>query len=110
MGHIGHASNIYWTKGYQRGTRDTEKVTNSVTEKSTIVLHQMFANPHIPAEEVSGIVEISVRKIKENIKKPKEKGLVGANLAILAISWRLSAKSSLFQPTQHNKEKPGCRL
>ncbi len=54
----------------------TEKVTEKVTENQKKILKAMAANPHITAAELSGIIGISERKVKENIKKLKEKGLL----------------------------------
>ena len=65
----------------------TEKVTDKVTEKVTekvadvtdnqnMILSRMKTTPNISAEELSSIVGISVRKIKENLAKLKAKGLL----------------------------------
>jgi ATP-dependent DNA helicase RecG len=64
-----------------RGTKKvTEKVTIKVTEKVTenqeTILAQMKANPHITSKELSDIIGISDRKIKENIKKLKANKLL----------------------------------
>jgi len=54
----------------------TEKVTGKVTENQKKILENIAMNPHVTTRELSGIVGISDRKIKENIKKLKENGLL----------------------------------
>jgi ATP-dependent DNA helicase RecG len=60
--------------------RVTDKVTDGVTDKVTdnqqLILDSIVENPYITSRELSTIVGISVRKIKENISKLKEKGLI----------------------------------
>jgi len=56
--------------------RVTVKVTEKVTENQEIILAEMKANPHVTAKELSEIVSISERKIKENIKKLKDRDLI----------------------------------
>ena len=64
--------------------RVTEKVTDRVTEKvgekltknQSLILKSMINNPYITANDLALIVKISQRKIKENIMKLKEKGLI----------------------------------
>src|SRR3989338_2385302 len=53
-----------------------EKVTEKVTENQRQILKAIEKNPHITAPELSGILGISERKTKENIKKLKEKALL----------------------------------
>lgn len=53
-----------------------EKVTEKVTENQIKILESVATNPHITVVELAGIVDISERKIKENIRKLKEKGLI----------------------------------
>ncbi|MFQ5455352.1 MAG: ATP-binding protein [Nitrospirota bacterium] len=47
-----------------------------VTKNQETILVNMKSNPYITAKELSGIIGISDRKIKENIKKLKEIGLI----------------------------------
>jgi len=54
----------------------TERVTEKVTENQTRILAEIAANPATSAYKLAGLVGISVRKIKENIKKLKQKGLL----------------------------------
>lgn len=54
----------------------TAKVTAKVTKNQETILAEMRTNPHITAKDLSKIVGISERKIKENIKKLKEKRLL----------------------------------
>ena len=54
----------------------TERVTERVTENQSIILKEISRNKFITTRELSSIVEISVRKIKENLAKLKQKGLL----------------------------------
>ncbi|NAS89915.1 transcriptional regulator [ANME-1 cluster archaeon AG-394-G21] len=54
----------------------TEKVTERVTENQKKILAQIKLNPFITADELSKIVGISSRKIKENIAKLKNKNML----------------------------------
>ena len=54
----------------------TEKVTERVTENQLEILKSIKNNPSITTKELSGIVGISDRKIKENIKKLKGNGFL----------------------------------
>jgi ATP-dependent DNA helicase RecG len=56
--------------------RVTEKVTEKVTENQQKILDTITANQHITALELARIVGISERKIKDNLKKLKDKGLL----------------------------------
>lgn len=56
--------------------RVTERVTEKVTENQKMILDNISKNKRFTAHELARIVGISERKIKENIKKLKEKGLV----------------------------------
>ena len=53
-----------------------EKVTEKVTENQQNILESIGANPRITALELASIVGISERKIKENTRKLKQKGLL----------------------------------
>lgn len=53
-----------------------EKVGEKVTENQRAILDSMTANTTITARELSQIVGISERKIKENISKLKKRGLL----------------------------------
>ena len=53
-----------------------EKVTEKVTENQRKILEAVEKNPHITAPELAGILGISERKTKENIKKLKERALL----------------------------------
>jgi len=54
----------------------TKKVTEKVTENQQKILKSMANNPHITALELTSVIGISERKIKENIRKLKQKGLL----------------------------------
>ena len=54
----------------------TEKVTERVTENQKKILDSISTNKHITVPEIAKKVKISERKIKENIKKLKEKNLL----------------------------------
>jgi len=54
----------------------TERVTERVTEKQRIILEKIKKDRFITAKHLAVIVGISERKIKENIKKLKDKGLL----------------------------------
>ncbi len=58
------------------GERVTEKVTEKVTENQQKILESIANNPRITALELANAIGISERKIKENIKKLKQKGLL----------------------------------
>ena len=53
-----------------------EKVTEKVTENQKTILDNIYKNGLITIKELSAIVSISERKIKENISKLKKKGLL----------------------------------
>jgi len=53
-----------------------DKVTERVTENQYLILKGMKKDNQIPARILSEIVGISERKIKENIKLLKNKGLL----------------------------------
>ena len=73
-----------FTVRFARVKRDTvkvpEKVTVKVPEKVTVnqtaILSALSKDPHITAKKLSALVGISERKIKENLSKLKEKGLI----------------------------------
>jgi ATP-dependent DNA helicase RecG len=52
------------------------KVTGKITENQEIILNNISKNPHITLDELAKIAGISLRKIKENISKLKDKGLL----------------------------------
>ncbi len=54
----------------------TEKVTEKVTVNQQGILKAIAVNQHIAAPELANIVGISERKIKDNLKKLKGKGLL----------------------------------
>ena len=56
--------------------RSNKKVTEKVTENQKIIIKEIRKNKQITSLELSKIVRISDRKIKENIKKLKQKGLL----------------------------------
>lgn len=53
-----------------------EKVTEKVTENQVKILEEIKKDKFITAKKLSLVVGISERKIKENIKKLKEKKLL----------------------------------
>ena len=53
-----------------------EKVTEKVTENQKTILAEIEKNGFITALQLSQILQISLRKTKENISKLKEKGLI----------------------------------
>ncbi|ODS32139.1 MAG: ATP-dependent DNA helicase RecG [Candidatus Scalindua rubra] len=54
----------------------TEKVTEKVTENQRKILEEISKDEYITVKRLSAIVGISERKIKENIKKLKQIGLI----------------------------------
>ena len=66
--------------GEKVGEKVTEKVTKKVTEKVTKnqkkILTLMKADPYITTQQLSALIGISARKIKENISKLKNKNLL----------------------------------
>lgn len=54
----------------------TARVTEKVTENQQNILQAIDRNRHITVVKLSGIVGISERKIKENIKKLKKRGFL----------------------------------
>ncbi|MDR2775129.1 MAG: winged helix-turn-helix transcriptional regulator [Tannerella sp.] len=55
---------------------DSEKVTEKVTENQQKILEKIIDNQYVTSDELSVIVGISVRKIKSNISKLKQKGIL----------------------------------
>lgn len=53
-----------------------DKVTEKVTENQSKILKSINKNPNITTKELSEIIGISDRKIKENIKKLKNAGFL----------------------------------
>ena len=58
------------------GGKDTVKVPEKVTVNQNAILSELSKDPHITAKKLSAIIGISERKIKENLSKLKEKGLI----------------------------------
>ena len=54
----------------------TEKVTEKVTKNQRKILEEIERDNYITAKKLSSIIGISERKIKENMKKLKQKGLL----------------------------------
>ncbi len=54
----------------------TEKVPERVTENQKKILGELKKNKYATIKYLSSVIGISERKIKENIKKLKEKGLL----------------------------------
>ena len=70
-------------KGTEKGTEKKTKGTEKGTEKKTkgtenqrLILSSITKNPHITVGELVSIVGIAASKIKENISKLKQKGLI----------------------------------
>jgi predicted HTH transcriptional regulator len=55
---------------------EKNKVTNKVTENQKAILEEILKNKNITTSELSVIIGISQRKIKENISKLKEAGIL----------------------------------
>lgn len=53
-----------------------EKVTEKVTETQHLILENVKKKPYMTSEELSKIIGISAVKIRVNITKLKEKGLI----------------------------------
>jgi len=56
--------------------RVTEKVTERVTENQAIIIKEMKSNKYTTISKLSKIAGISERKIKENIRILKNKGII----------------------------------
>ncbi len=54
----------------------TGKVTDVLTDNQAAIVQLMRKNEHITTNELAGKVKISQRKVKENISKMKEKGMI----------------------------------
>ena len=54
----------------------TERVTERVTENQLRILEEIRKNKYVTTKYMSSVIGISERKIKENIRKLKEKGLL----------------------------------
>ena len=51
--------------------RGTDKVTDKVTDNQKIIINEIAKNNRITTQELSNILQISLRKTKENIAKLK---------------------------------------
>jgi len=68
---------VFKRKGLQDvDEKVTERVTERVTENQQNILKSIGNNPRITALELASVIGISERKIKENIRKLKQKGLL----------------------------------
>ncbi len=56
--------------------RVTDRVTEKLTDNQLKILQEMESNRYVSSSELSDKVGISVRKIKENTRKLKERGLL----------------------------------
>lgn len=87
----------------------TEKVTERVTEKQRRILQEIKKNRHITTEQLSVIVGISSRKIKENIKKLKEKGFFKKNWFcqrwLLGSDWEMRVDDKIHGLSARNLSK-----
>ena len=54
----------------------SRKVTEKVTENQIRILEEIRKNKYVTTKYMSSVIGISERKIKENIRKLKEKGLL----------------------------------
>ncbi|PIP40917.1 MAG: hypothetical protein COX19_04690 [Desulfobacterales bacterium CG23_combo_of_CG06-09_8_20_14_all_51_8] len=54
----------------------TDKVTDNLTENQNWIVRLMIDNPRITTRELADNIHISQRKIKENLSKLKERGIV----------------------------------
>jgi ATP-dependent DNA helicase RecG len=54
----------------------TDKVTNKVTDNQKIIINEIAKNNRITTQELSNILQISLRKTKENIAKLKAMGFL----------------------------------
>jgi ATP-dependent DNA helicase RecG len=52
------------------------KVGNNLSDNQKLIVQSMRENPKISAQKLSDIVDISVRKIEENISKLKEMKMI----------------------------------
>ncbi len=59
-----------------QGQEVTERVTERVTENQRKIMELMAANRYITIRAIAGEIGMSERKVKENISKLKEKGLI----------------------------------
>jgi ATP-dependent DNA helicase RecG len=67
---------VTFTRTKRVGNRVGDKVTKKVTDNQRKILAYMQNNAHITTRQLSIKIGISNRKIKDNIKKLKEKNLV----------------------------------
>ncbi len=68
-------ANIFWITFF-KNDKVTDKVTDNLSENKMLIINSMKQNRRITTKELSDIVKISQRKIKENISKLKEMGLI----------------------------------
>ena len=61
---------------FKEKIRVTDKVTDNLTENQNWIVRLMIDNPRITTRELADNIHISQRKIKENLSKLKERGIV----------------------------------
>jgi len=57
-------------------SEEVDKVTDKVTENQKVIIELLNENNNYTTAELAQKVGISQRKVKENLRKPKEKGLL----------------------------------
>ena len=57
-------------------SKGVEKVPEKVPENQRIIIKEVSKNPNVTSRQLSAIIGISERKVKENMKKLKEKGML----------------------------------
>jgi predicted HTH transcriptional regulator len=82
----------------------TDEVTNEVTDNQRIILEKMINNPTISAKELSSILEISLRKTKENIAKLRDKGLIERVGSNKSGYWKTIADGNINEVVEKDTE------
>jgi ATP-dependent DNA helicase RecG len=62
--------------GDKVGVKVGDKVGDNLTENQNLILQYMTENQYITANELAAKVNISKRKIEENIAKLRQKGII----------------------------------
>jgi predicted HTH transcriptional regulator len=93
-------------KDSEAAEKKESKVTDKVTDKQEIILREMTDNPAVSTVELSAILNISLRKTKENISKLKSKGLVERVGTNKSGHWKVI--QSVFQDSKKLNKRRFC--
>ncbi|MEI7597406.1 MAG: winged helix-turn-helix transcriptional regulator [Bacteroidota bacterium] len=82
-------SRVPLTATFNNINKVTEKVTEKVTDNQSLIINFIKDNPQITTNELARLVGISQRKIKENISKIKDRGLIKRKGAAKGGCWEV---------------------